>query len=137
MTIPILDFMTMDIYNDDTFSSVAASCPGCATYTQWAQLAKDNGKGVYVAETWTPAYLPNPLPAGAISPTGFLTTSLDELSIVGAVSPDFAALDASWLQAIANFASANGLEAITAFTTQAFFAYGDRVMTKLWILSIP
>jgi hypothetical protein len=46
-TIPDLDFLTMDIYNDDTFSQ----------YEQWAQLAQSSGKGVYIEETWIPHYL--------------------------------------------------------------------------------
>src|SRR5579863_3110364 len=109
-----LDVMTMDIYNDDTFP----------VYNQWIQLAKTNNKGIYIEEAWTPHYLPNPLPSSALSPAGFLTQSLDGLSIVGAASADFASLDVSWLQALAQWASANGMEAITAFTTQTFFAYG-------------
>ena len=57
-----LDFMTMDIYNDDTFP----------TYIQWASLAHANNKGVYIEELWAPHYLPNPLPPGALSPLGYL-----------------------------------------------------------------
>lgn len=115
ITTGCLDFMTMDIYNDDTFP----------TYNNWIQLAKTNNKGIYIAETWAPHYLPNPLPSTALSSNGNLKTSLDALALVGAASPDFKDLDTAWLQAMATWASMNGLEAITAFTTEAFFAYGS------------
>ncbi len=124
VTISDLDFMTMDIYNDDTFTSVPSSCSGCSSYSDWIKLAKSNGKAALIEETWVPAYLPNPLPASALSGAGFLTKSLDDLAIVGAASSDFASLDVAWLQAIAKFASANEMEAMTAFTTEAFFVYG-------------
>jgi uncharacterized protein (TIGR03437 family) len=120
-TIPDLDFLTMDIYNDDTFS----------TYVDWVQLAHQHDKGAYIEETWLPSYLPNPLPSTAFSPTGFLTASLDDLAVVGAASPDFETLDASWLQAIIRFASANGMEAVTPFTTQLFFMYGNSTDNKM------
>lgn len=113
-TIPDLDFLTMDIYNFDTFP----------TYISWAQLAHSKGKAAYIEETWLPAYLPNPLPSNAFSSSGFLTKSLDDLSIMGALDPVFADLDVAWLKGITLFAAANQLEGVTAFTTQAFFAYG-------------
>ncbi len=131
VTIPDLDFMTMDIYNADTFTSVPSSCTGCAPYTQWVQLAKQNGKSALIEETWVPAFLPNPLPATALSSSGYLTKSLDDLSIVGAASPDFATLDVAWLQALSQFASANEMEGITAFTTEVFFAYGTAGQEKI------
>lgn len=120
-----LDLMSLDIYNTDTLTSVPSTCPGCSSYVSWAKLAHGNGKGAYIAETWRPAYLPNPLPADAISRGGFLTKSLDELAILGAASPNFEDLNASWLEAMAKFAAANDLEAVTAFTTTVFFAYGS------------
>jgi uncharacterized protein (TIGR03437 family) len=115
VTIPDLGVMTMDIYNIDTFS----------TYSQWAQLAHANNKAVYIEETWAPAYLPSPLPATDFSPLGFLKASLDDLAIMGAADPAFAQMDINWLKAIAVFAAQNGMEAITPFTTQTFFAYGS------------
>ncbi len=126
-----LDFMSMDIYNTDTLTTIPSTCPGCSSYTDWAKLAQSNGKGAYIAETWRPSYLPDPLPNDALSPQGFLTKSLDDLSIMGAASPDFADLDASWLQAMAKFASANGMEALTVFTTQVFIAFGTAGHDKI------
>ena len=113
-TIPALDFMTMDIYNDDTFP----------VYQQWISLARANGKGIYIEETGEPKYLPVPLPATLLNANGYLTESLDSISVIGAADADFATLDQSWLQAMANFASANGLEALTTFETEPFFALG-------------
>jgi uncharacterized protein (TIGR03437 family) len=40
------------------------------------------------------------------------------------VNADFAAMDANWLHGMMLFASANHLESMTAFTTEAFFWYG-------------
>jgi len=113
-TIPALDFLTMDLYNDDTFP----------VYQQWISLAHANGKGIYIEETGEPKYLPVPLPSTLFNANGYLTESLDTISVIGAANTDFASLDASWLQAIASFASANGLEAITTFETEPFFALG-------------
>jgi uncharacterized protein (TIGR03437 family) len=113
-TIPALDFLTMDVYNDDTFP----------VYQQWIALARANGKGIYIEETGEPKYLPVPLPSTLFNGNGYLTESLDDISVIGAADADFAPLDASWLQAMANFASANGLEALTTFETEPFFALG-------------
>jgi uncharacterized protein (TIGR03437 family) len=118
VTIPVLDFMTMDVYADDNF-------PGLNAWVQLAHSAADpthpNGKGIYIAETWAPKYLPNPLPPGWQSNPG----GLDAVALVGACDADFMGLDASWLQAMATWASVNGMEAITPFTTEAFFYYGS------------
>jgi uncharacterized protein (TIGR03437 family) len=113
-TIPALDFLTMDIYNDDTL----------AVYRQWIGLAQANGKGIYIEETGEPKYLPVPLPATLFNANGYLTEPLDSVAVIGAANADFAPLDESWLQAMANFASANGLEALTTFETEPFFALG-------------
>lgn len=114
-TIPELDFLTMDIYNDDTFSQ----------YQQWAQLAHSavdpthpNGKGAYIEETWIPHYLENGLPANWDS------GNLDTESTIGPASSQFSGLYGPWIQALSLFASNNGLESVTVFTTPAFFAYG-------------
>ena len=107
-TIPDLDFLTMDIYNVGTFSQ----------YQQWAQLAHAAGKGVYIEETWIPHYLTNGLPPD------WESVGLDNISTVGPTSADFASLFAPWIQAMALFASANGMESVTPFTTPAFFQYG-------------
>ena len=107
-TIPDLDFLTMDIYNDDSFSQFVA----------WTQLAHANGKGAYIEETWLPHYFANGLPAN------WQSEDLDNSATVGPASADFASLYAPWMQAMALFASANGMEAVTAFTTPVFFQYG-------------
>jgi uncharacterized protein (TIGR03437 family) len=114
-TIPDLDFLTMDIYSV-TFSQ----------FQQWVQLAHSsvdpthpNGKGAYIEETWIPHYFANGLPSN------WATGTLDQESSVGPASSDFATLYPSWIQAMANFASANGMEAVTIFTTPTFFQYGS------------
>ena len=119
-TIPDLDFLTMDIYNVGTFNQ----------YQQWAQVAhsaKDpthpNGKGVYIEETWIPHYLANGLPSN------WLSGSLDTESTLGPVDSALASLFPPWIQAMALFASANGMEAVTIFTTPAFFQYGTAAGT--------
>jgi len=114
VTIAPLDFMTMGIYNADTFDQ----------YIYWASLAHANNKGVYIEETWAPQFLPSPLPPAALNPFGYLTSSLDNLSIVGPCNPDFAGMDANWLQAMSAFASFYGMESIAPFTTETFFALG-------------
>jgi len=113
--IAALDFMTLDIYNADSLFD---------QYIYWAGLAHTNNKGVYVEETWAPQYLPSPLPAAALNASGYLFTSLDDLALVGPCNPDFAAMDANWLQAMSAFASFYGMEAIAAATTETFFALG-------------
>jgi uncharacterized protein (TIGR03437 family) len=113
-TIPALDFLTMDVYNDDTFP----------VYRQWIALARSNGKGIYIEETGEPKYLPAPLPSTLLNANGYLSESLDSIAVIGAENADFAPLDQSWLQAMANWASANGMEALTTFETEPFFALG-------------
>jgi len=105
-TIPVLDFLTMDVYSTD-FSQ----------FIQWAQLAHANGKGVYIEEVWAPHDVPIPVPTG----TG---EDLDELSVVGPANVDFMAMDINWLHGMALFASAMEMESMTPFTTETFFAYG-------------
>ncbi len=112
--ISALDFMTMDIYNVDSFPD----------YVFWANFARANNKGVYIEETWAPHFLSNPLPPGAFNSFGYLTSSLDDLAIVGPCDADFAGMDANWIQAMSMFASFYGMEAVTAFTTETFFALG-------------
>jgi len=114
VNIPLLDFMTMDIYNVDTFDQ----------YIAWTNLAHANKKGVYIEETWAPQYLPSPLPLTALNPSGYLRTSLDDLALVGPCDLDFASMDGNWLQAMSAFAAFYGMESIAPFTTEAFFALG-------------
>jgi len=107
VTMPVLDFMTMDIYST-AFDK----------FTQWAQLAQANGKGVYIEEVWTPFDLPDPLGPWNGEP-------LADRAIIGPVDADFASMDANWLHGMMLFASANHMESMTAFTTEAFFYYGS------------
>jgi len=106
VTISVLDFMTMDIYSS-AFDK----------FTEWAQLARSNGKGVYIEEVWAPFDLPDPLPP-------YTGESLADISLIGPVDGDFAVMDANWLHGIALFAAANHMESMTAFPTEAFFWYG-------------
>ncbi len=110
-----LDFLTMTIFDSSHF----------AQYVQWAQEAQaaadathPNGKSVYIDETWAPFYLPAQLPSN------WQVDTLSSLALVGPCNSDFAAMDAQWLELMVQFASANGMEAITPFTTEAFFQYG-------------
>jgi len=112
---PVLDFTTMEVYDTANFD----------TYTKWVQEAHaaadpahPNGKGVYIDQTWAPFYLPSTLPPN------WQSQSLDDLALVGSCNGDFTAMDANWLQLMSQFASANQMEAVTAFTTEAFFQYG-------------
>src|SRR5580658_2938156 len=117
VTIPILDFLTMDIYDDDKFQELDL----------WIELAHNavdpthpNGKGIYVEETWIPKFLPMGIPpGGACNPGG-----TDAYTPVGDCDVAFASIAVSWIQAMTNWASVAGLEAITVYTTEAFFAYG-------------
>ncbi len=111
VTLPELDFMTADIYQDQYFSQLDT----------WVNLAYSNGKGIYVEETWAPKYLPATMPPGWQSnPQG-----ADAYTLVGPCDVAFASMDASWLQAVAAWASGNQMEAMTPFTTEAFFLYGQ------------
>jgi uncharacterized protein (TIGR03437 family) len=118
VTIPVLDFMTMDIYDDNKFPQLDA-------WVKLAHTAVDpthpKGKGIYVEETWVPKYLPIPLPAGWQSNPG----GTDALALVGDCDVAFAPMDAVWLQAMSTWASDAGMEALTAYTTEAFFTYGS------------
>lgn len=115
-TIPVLDFMTLDIYTDQTF-------PGFDSWIQLARNAKDpthpDGKGVYIEETWAPKYLPPLPPDWQALPGG-----TNSIALVGACNPVFADMDAHWLQTMAMYASANQMEAVTAFDTECFFSLG-------------
>jgi len=120
-----LDFLTMDVYAT-TFSH----------FQRWAQLAHAAGKGAYIEETWLPFYFVNGLPPN------WASVGLDNSATVGPASSDFASLFAPWMQAMALFASANGMEAVTVFDTPAFFQYGtagadrpDQATYANWVIS--
>ncbi|MGA2132423.1 MAG: hypothetical protein ABSH50_09030 [Bryobacteraceae bacterium] len=111
VTLPQLDFMTMDVYDDVSF-------PGLET---WVSLAHLNGKGIYMEETWAPKDLPATLPPGWQSnPEG-----AEAYALVGDCDAAFATMDAAWLQAMALFVSSNQMEAVTPFTTADYFYLGS------------
>lgn len=111
VTSACLDFMTMDIYGDTTFPQ----------FNNWVQLTKQNNKGFYIEETWAPKDLPSTLPANWQGLPG----GLDSIAVVGTCDIAFAQMDVNWLNALTQWAAVNGLEAITPFTTSAFFFYGS------------
>jgi len=103
-----LDFMTADIYSTN-FSQVQ----------EWAQLAHENNKGMYIEETWAPTFLPNPLPPGIQSSPG----GQESFALLGSANSVFEQLDQDWLSAMAMFVSSDGMESLTPFTTETFFLY--------------
>lgn len=105
-----LDFMTMDIYDYTTFTQLDG----------WIEAAQQSGKAIYVEETWAPKDLPNPLPPDWQSLPG----GLDSIALVGTCNIAFAQLDVNWLDAMLQWGAVNSLEAVTAFSTPAFFYYG-------------
>ena len=103
-----LDFLTVDLYSVD-FATVEA----------WVQIAQTNKKGIYMEETWAPTYLPSTLPTGIqANPAG-----QEAYAVIGSVDTVFERLDQDWLTGIIQFASAEGMQAVTPFTTEAFFLY--------------
>lgn len=105
-----LDFMTMDIYDYTTFTQLDG----------WIQAAQQSGKTIYVEETWAPKDLPNPLPPNWQSLPG----GLDSIALIGTCNIVFAQMDVNWLDAMMQWGAVNNLEAVTVFTTPAFFYYG-------------
>lgn len=105
---PNLDFLTMDIY-DQTQLSV---------YDRMVQIAQAANKPVSIEETWRPAFT-GPLPEHALS-TG---TGIESHTIKGVGSADFEDLDVKWMKAMVLYACTHGMEAVTPFYSQTFFAY--------------
>lgn len=102
-TMPELDMLTVDIY----------SLKSMDVYNQMAAIAKQAGKPIYIEETWRPAY---------VSGTGL---TLDQAASESIGNPDFQALDVKWLQTMAAYAGAMGMQAVTPFWTQTLFSYGS------------
>ncbi len=98
-----IDVLTMDVYN-------LRSRP---RYEEMARTAGQNGKPVYIEETWRPPYF-QPEPG----------RTLDQISAKSVGDGSFEALDAKWIRAMASWAAAHRVEAITPFWMQTFFAYG-------------
>lgn len=104
--IPNLDFLTMDIY-DMTQLNV---------YDQMVQIAHSANKPLFIEETWRPAFT-GPLQRGAWA------TGVESHTIKGVGSADFEALDAKWMKAVVLYAATRGVQSVTPFYSQTFFAY--------------
>ncbi len=106
-----IDFLTMDLYSDTTNDFTEDQ--------NWAALAHASNKSVYMEETFAPHYL-GPPPAGGYqsNPGG-----AEAYTLIGGCNLIFAPMDAAWLAGMQQFDMANGMTAMTTFTTQAFFLY--------------
>lgn len=104
--VPNLDFLTMDIYDHTHFD----------IYDQMAQIAHAANKPVSIEETWRTAFT-GPLPPNALG------TGIQPLTIKGSGNADFEDLDAKWMKAMVLYSSTHGMEAVTPFWSQSFFAY--------------
>lgn len=109
-----LDFLTMDLYS--------AAPSDFAIDVAWAAIAHTSGKGVYMEETFAPTYLPAGSTVGQYqgSPTG-----AEGAAIIGSCDSVFEQMDQTWLEGIAKFDQANGMESMTDFVAQAFFLYSN------------
>ena len=105
LTLEVLDVVTLDIYN----------LAGLKTYNRMIKKARRKGKPVYIEETWRPPYY-HKQPG----------MSLEQISMTGVGKASFMRLDIQWLETMADYAGAWGLEAITPFWTPTFFAYVQR-----------
>ena len=103
---PNLDFLTMDIYDHTHFD----------VYDRMAQIAHAANKPVSIEETWRTAFT-------GPRPQNVLSTGLQPLTIKGSGNADFEDLDSKWMKAMVLFASTHGMEAVTPFWSQSFFAY--------------
>jgi hypothetical protein len=99
-----IDVLTLDVYQ----------LRPLPTYEEMVRTAKANGKPVYVEETWRPPYY-QPAPG----------RTLDQVSVQSVGDPAFEALDVKWMQTMAAWAAAQGIEGITPVWMQTFFAYGS------------
>jgi hypothetical protein len=107
LTIPDLDFITMDVYD-------LGLIPLYDALTKEAHAVK---KGIYIEETHRPSYVGGPIPADFISEEGEAHTAK------GAGNAIFEELDAKWIKAMALYSSTRGMEAVTPFWSQTFFLY--------------
>jgi hypothetical protein len=105
---PNLDFLTIDIYDQMQLN----------IYDRMVQIGHAANKPVSIEETWRPAFT-GPLPQRALG-TG---TGIESHTIKGMGSADFEDLDAKWMKAMVLYASTHGIEAVTPFYSQTFFAY--------------
>jgi hypothetical protein len=96
-----LDTLSVDIY----------ALEGLKTLNEMIGAARSHGKGIYVEETWRKPYVPTRQP------------NLEAWTAMGIGNAAYQALDAKWMETIANYASVWGMEAVTSFWTQTFFLY--------------
>jgi hypothetical protein len=87
-------------------------------YDRMVQIAHAANKPVSIEETWRPAFT-GPLPPHALS-SG---TGVESHTIKGVGYAGFEDLDAKWMKAMVLYASTHGMEAVTPFYSQTFFAY--------------
>ena len=101
---PEVEVLTLDIYR----------LVGLKEYAAMTKRAQDRGKPVYIEETWRPPYY-----------RGRPGASLDQIAVKSVGDRSFQELDIKWINGIAKFASAVGIEAITPIWMQTFFKYAD------------
>jgi hypothetical protein len=104
--LPGLDFLTIDIYTTTKLD----------IYDRMVQIAHAANKPVFIEETWRPAFT-GPLPPHAMA------TGVETHTIKGVGNADFADLDAKWMNFIVLYAATHGIESVTPFYSQTFFAY--------------
>ncbi len=98
-----LDIVTINIYDLSKLK----------TYNAIIQDIKNNNKSVYIEETWR----------FPVDTSG--AKNLEQASAVGIGDAQYQEIDEQWLRVISLYAKVWGLEAVTPFWTQTFFAYGE------------
>jgi hypothetical protein len=106
-SLPELDVLTINIHG----------LAGLKTCNEMVKIARGAGKGVYIEETWRPAYYVRP------KSQWWKRDTLETISGTGIGLRSYQDLDIEWLETITEYASVLGLEAVTPFWTQTFFAY--------------
>lgn len=104
LELPELDTLSFDIY----------SVRGLRLLNVLALQAQKRGKAMYIEETGRPPYY---------VPVKGHPEVLDAVSAKGVGCADFAALDARWLETMALYGAAWGMETVTPFWTPTFFHY--------------
>lgn len=76
------------------------------------ELAKAAGKGIFIEETWRPAFLPPEQRKNVVDPAAH-----------GIGNEMFQALDEKWLETVYTYGAAMGMQAVVPFWTHTFFKY--------------
>lgn len=105
VSLPEIQVTSLDIYN----------LQGLETANQIVREARAAAKPIYIEETWR-----TPFAGSRDRPM-----NMDQGASVGIGNSRFMALDARWLRTMARYASAWGMEAVTAFWTQTLIKYND------------